>query len=74
MVDETQKFESIICKCEEAPQSKKLGQKGFKTFDHNLADALAAREKGSFFEQRKLLAIDRRVRRFTFGFRYYSVG
>jgi len=38
-----------------APQRKKSGEKGFY---QNWADALAASDKGSCFEQEKLLALD----------------
>ena len=39
--------------------AKCQGRKVSKTFDQNLADTLAASDKGSCFEQEKLLALDR---------------
>jgi hypothetical protein len=39
-------------------RGKSRGEKVSKTFDWNWADALAASDKGSCFEQEKLLALD----------------
>jgi len=40
-----------------AARRKKSREKVSKTFDRNWADALAASDKGSCFEQEKLLAL-----------------
>jgi len=41
-----------------APQRENSGKKVSKTFDQNWAGALASSDKGSCFEQEKLLALD----------------
>lgn len=45
---------------EESTIEEQFRGKDFKTFDQNLAYALAASDKGSCFEQEKLLALDRK--------------
>ena len=46
-----------ICKSEKSTTEEKVG-KVSQTFDQDWADALAAGDKGSFFEQEKLLVLD----------------
>ena len=57
VVEEMQKFVSI-CKCEEITTEEKAGRKCLKIFDQNWA-VLAASDKGSRFEQEKLLPLDK---------------
>ena len=42
-----------FCKCEETLKRKKLSN-----FDKNRADVLAASDRGSYFDQEKLFALD----------------
>jgi len=49
---------SPFASTKKATQRKHSGAKVSKTFDQNLADTLAASDKGSCFEQEKLLALD----------------
>ena len=50
-----------ICKYEKSATEEKVEGGGggiSKTFDQNWADALATSDKGSYFEQEKLFALD----------------